>query len=79
METLTMLQQLGEGMVVSVEIFLLTLLFALPLGLIVSFGRMSKIRTSFDGIYGGQLLKYGFNPRKLPELTFCSSSSLGIS
>lgn len=42
METITMLQQLGEGMIVSVEIFLLTLLFALPLGLIVSFGRMSK-------------------------------------
>ena len=42
METITMLQQLGEGMVVSVEIFLLTLLFALPLGLVVSFGRMSK-------------------------------------
>ena len=29
-------------MLVSVEIFLLTLLFALPLGLLVSFGRMSK-------------------------------------
>lgn len=42
METMVMLQQLGEGMIVSVEIFLLTLLFALPLGLIVSFGRMSK-------------------------------------
>jgi len=42
METITMLQQLGEGMIVSVEIFLLTLLFSLPLGLIVSFGRMSK-------------------------------------
>lgn len=42
METMTMLQQLGEGMIVSVEIFLLTLLFALPLGLVVSFGRMSK-------------------------------------
>lgn len=42
METITMLQQLGEGMIVSVEIFLLTLLFALPLGLVVSFGRMSK-------------------------------------
>ncbi len=35
-------QQLAGGMVVSVEIFLLTLLFALPLGLLVSFGRMSK-------------------------------------
>ena len=42
METITMLQQLGEGMIVSVEIFLLTLLFSIPLGLIVAFGRMSK-------------------------------------
>ena len=42
METMTMLQQLGQGMVVSVEIFILTLLFSLPLGLIVAFGRMSK-------------------------------------
>ena len=42
METMVMLQQLGEGMVVSVEIFLLTLLFALPLGLVISFGRMSR-------------------------------------
>ena len=38
----TMLSQLAGGMVVSVEIFLLTLLFSLPLGLIVAFGRMSK-------------------------------------
>ena len=36
------LLQLGKGMVVSIEIFMLTLLFSLPLGLIVSFGRMSK-------------------------------------
>ena len=42
MELTVMLQQLAEGMVVSVEIFLLTLLFALPLGLMISFGRMSK-------------------------------------
>ena len=42
METITMLQQLSAGMVVSVEIFILTLLFSLPLGLIVAFGRMSK-------------------------------------
>lgn len=34
--------QLAAGMVVSIEIFLLTLLFALPLGLIIAFGRMSK-------------------------------------
>ncbi|MDO4475510.1 MAG: amino acid ABC transporter permease [Lachnospiraceae bacterium] len=37
-----MLQMLAGGMVKSAEIFLLTLLFSLPLGLIVSFGRMSK-------------------------------------
>lgn len=37
-----MLLQLGKGMIVSVEIFVLTLLFSLPLGLIVAFGRMSK-------------------------------------
>ena len=37
-----MLLQLGEGMLISVEIFLLTLLASLPLGLLVAFGRMSK-------------------------------------
>ena len=42
MELTMMLQQLFGGMLVSVEIFLLTLLFSLPLGLLVSFGRMSK-------------------------------------
>ncbi len=42
MELTVMLKQLSEGMLVSVEIFLLTLLFSLPLGLIISFGRMSK-------------------------------------
>lgn len=35
-------KQLGEGMVTTVEIFVFTLLLSLPLGLIVSFGRMSK-------------------------------------
>lgn len=42
MSITTILSQLGQGMLVSVEIFLLTLLFSLPLGLIISFGRMSK-------------------------------------
>lgn len=37
-----MLQQLGSGLVVSIQIFVLTLLFSLPLGLLVAFGRMSK-------------------------------------
>jgi His/Glu/Gln/Arg/opine family amino acid ABC transporter permease subunit len=38
------MQQLGGGLLRSIEIFALTLLFSLPLGLLVSFGRMSKNR-----------------------------------
>jgi len=36
------LMMLAGGMLVSVEIFVLTLLFSLPLGLVVAFARMSK-------------------------------------
>lgn len=38
-----MFTELSGGMLTSIEIFVLTLLFSLPLGLIVAFGRMSKI------------------------------------
>lgn len=38
----TMITQLWGGMWVSVQIFAVTLLFSLPLGLLVAFGRMSK-------------------------------------
>ena len=38
-----MIRQLSEGMLVSCEIFFVTLIFSLPLGLIVCLGRMSKI------------------------------------
>ena len=34
--------RLSGGMLTSVEIFVLTLVFSLPLGMIVAFGRMSK-------------------------------------
>ena len=37
-----MLMQLIKGLGVTAEIFFLTLIFSLPLGLLVSFGRMSK-------------------------------------
>lgn len=37
-----MLEQLSAGMVKSLGIFILTLVFSLPLGLLISFGRMSK-------------------------------------
>lgn len=36
--------RLSEGFVTTIEIFLLTLLFSLPLGLVMSFGSMSKIK-----------------------------------
>ncbi len=38
-----MIRQLSGGMLVSCEIFFVTLLFSLPLGLLVCLGRMSKI------------------------------------
>jgi len=40
----TMLAQLGSGMIKSVEIFFLTLLFSLPLGMLVALGRMSRFK-----------------------------------
>ncbi len=43
MNLVSMLSQLAGGFLVTVEIFVLTLLFAMPLGMIVAFGRMSKI------------------------------------
>jgi polar amino acid transport system permease protein len=39
---LTLLAQLGMGTLIALAVFSLTLLFSLPLGLAVSFGRMSK-------------------------------------
>lgn len=42
MDMLTLLSRLGSGMVITLEIFILTLVFSLPLGLLVAFARMSK-------------------------------------
>lgn len=42
MSIAVMLSKLGDGFVSTVWIFALTLIFSLPLGLIVSFGRLSK-------------------------------------
>ncbi|WMC92052.1 amino acid ABC transporter permease [Kineothrix sp. MB12-C1] len=44
MSLATILSQLLKGMGITVEIFFLTLLFSLPLGLILSFGRMTKYK-----------------------------------
>ncbi|MBR1931706.1 MAG: amino acid ABC transporter permease [Lachnospiraceae bacterium] len=40
----SMITQLLGGFLMTVEIFVLTLVFSLPLGLLVSFGRMSKVK-----------------------------------
>lgn len=39
-----MLSQMAEGMSRSIGIFFLTLIFSMPLGLIIAFGRMSKVK-----------------------------------
>lgn len=44
MQINTMITQLAGGMFVSIQIFLVTLILSLPLGLVVAFGRMSKNR-----------------------------------
>ena len=74
------LTQLSDGMVKSVGIFLLTLIFSLPLGLLVSFGRMSKnfrlrsITKIYISIMRGtplmlQLLVWYFGPYYLFEMS----------
>lgn len=40
----TVIEQLFEGMLTSIEIFLLTLLFSIPLGLLIASGRISKFK-----------------------------------
>ena len=43
MDITTIFTELAGGMITTIRIFLLTLLFSLPLGLLISFGRMSKL------------------------------------
>ena len=40
----TVISELSEGMITSVEIFVLTLLFSIPLGLLIAGGRMSNFK-----------------------------------
>ena len=44
MDIMAMTAQLAEGFPVTVPIFVLTLLFSLPLGMLVAFGRMSRCK-----------------------------------
>ena len=47
MKLSVMLEQLSSGMLRSMEIFFLTLIFSLPLGLLISFG-LSLIHILFE-------------------------------
>lgn len=80
-DLLRMFSQLGEGFVVTLEIFVLTLLFSLPLGLLVSFGRMSKncvirsITKAYISVMRGtplmlQIFVVYFGPYSLFEVSF---------
>lgn len=42
MSLATMVSQLAGGMLTSIQIFMVTLVFSLPLGLVIAFGRMSR-------------------------------------
>ena len=80
-------EELGKGLLVSVAIFLLTLAFSLPLGLLVAVGRMSRlflvrnIFRIFISVMRGtplmlQLLVWFFGPYyffgiQLNQLSFC--------
>ena len=44
MDIMNLIKQLGSGMLFTLEIFAATLVFSLPLGLVIAFGRMSKIK-----------------------------------
>lgn len=44
LDVLSIVKQLGQGMLATLAIFVLTLLFALPLGLVIMFVRTSKFR-----------------------------------
>lgn len=43
-DMVSVIKQLGAGMMATIAIFLLTLLFSMPLGLLLSFIRMSKVK-----------------------------------
>lgn len=44
MSIFAIIQQLASGMLATVSIFIFTLVFSLPLGLVVAFGRMSRFK-----------------------------------
>ncbi len=84
-----MLAELLKGLTVSVEIFALTLVFSLPLGLVIALGRMSKnvliknIFRIYISIMRGtplmlQLFVWYFGPYYLFKISLSDLSFLGI-
>ncbi len=84
-----MLTELLKGLLVSVEIFVMTLVFALPLGLLVAWGRMSRIRIVsllfqvYISVMRGtplmlQLFVWYFGPYYLFKISLSELSFLGI-
>lgn len=87
MKLSVMLSLLGQGMVTSVELFALTLLFSLPLGMFLSFARMSRnvvvrnVSKFYISVMRGtplmlQLLVVYFGPYYLFGLSLSSYSKL---
>lgn len=58
-DALRLLKLLGTGALTSLEIFFLTLIFSLPLGLVIAFGRMSKNKIVSNIIKGFILVMRG--------------------
>ncbi|SKA89015.1 amino acid ABC transporter membrane protein, PAAT family [Clostridium sp. USBA 49] len=50
---ISLMPQIGEGLIVTLEVFILTLIFSIPLGIIVALGRLSKnpILNKITGFY----------------------------
>ena len=81
-----MVSQLAGGMFVSIQLFLVTLIFSLPLGMVVAFGRMSKNRLlqgvvkAYISIMRGtplmlQLMVVYCSPKALPPHTALPAST----
>ena len=82
-----MVSQLAGGMFVSIQLFLVTLIFSLPLGMVVAFGRMSKNRLlqgvvkAYISIMRGtplmlQLMVVYFGPYYLFKIKITNSSRI---
>lgn len=64
---LELMPQLFQGLKVTLEVFMFTLIFSIPLGIIISLGRISKIK-AFNGITGIYVLVFRGTPLLLQIL-----------